>query len=146
MTAKQSPEEIWPYLVWGLLPSSQSVLYWTARLDRLYPSCYIFLLNIEENNKIVKATFHWPFKTFTCKINMLWGWHLPMKSRLMTCPHTDVILNLMLWPMKFPVYSWTEHAPFRPFRVEQLPVKEKSTLSLAADSIQGTIQNYASGF
>lgn len=53
-----------------------------------------------------------------------------MKSRLITCPHTDVILKRTLWPEKVPMYSWTEHAPFRPLRLEQLPGLRRETIGV----------------
>jgi len=49
-----------------------------------------------------------------------------MKSKVMTWPHTDVILKWALCPINDPVYSCTEHAPFSPLREDMLPVKIRS--------------------
>lgn len=55
-------------------------------------------------------------------------WYLPIKSKLITCPHTEVILKRTVWPWKLPVYSCTEHAPLRPLRLVQLPFDQKEQL------------------
>lgn len=49
----------------------------------------------------------------------------PMKSRVITCPQTEVILKRTVWPWKLLVYSCTEHAPLSPLRLVQFPKGEQ---------------------
>ena len=43
------------------------------------------------------------------------------KSQLITCPHTDVILNRTFSPWSLPFHSCMEHAPFDPFLLDTFP-------------------------
>lgn len=37
-----------------------------------------------------------------------------MKSNVMTCPHTEVILKFTVSDLNCPTHSWTEQDPFNP--------------------------------
>lgn len=50
-------------------------------------------------------------------------WTIPMKSSVITWPHTDVILKWALCPAKDPPYSCTEQAPFSPLREVMFPAR-----------------------
>lgn len=40
--------------------------------------------------------------------------YFPMKSNVMTCPHTEVILKFTVSDLNCPTHSWTEQDPFNP--------------------------------
>lgn len=63
-----------------------------------------------------------------CQLKHLMSRQIPMKSKVMTCPHTDVILKWALCPMKEPLYSCTEHAPLSPLREDMFPGKTRAEI------------------
>ena len=66
--------------------------------------------------------------------------YFPVKSSVMTWPQTDVNLKKAGSPWNLPRYSWTEHAPFEPFRVVMLPLERILAKEAASDGFSATMK------